>query len=160
MRLRYLSLLVVSSALLVRADDSIGSVASASSFTLDGTVVNSAGVQSWPLMAGDTVGAGNTPIAIFLRDGSKLNLAAKAIVRLESNGTALSARLTEGAMQYAVATGSTLKVLRGGDAIAERSGSISAQAMIGPFDPFRFDPFHFDPFPFRFFPFPPRISER
>jgi hypothetical protein len=126
MRLRYLYLLVASSALLVHAGESIGSVSSVSPFRLDGAVVNSAGVQGWPLKADDTVVAGSTPIAIFLRDGSRINLAANASLHLESAGSTLSARLTEGSMQYSLASGSGVHVFQGSLALRANSGTVTA----------------------------------
>jgi hypothetical protein len=120
-----ISLVAAASAIGVFASQPIATVSSSASFELDGSLVNTAGVTSWPLMPGDRVVAKDSPIVIAMRDGSRITLAANSQMRFESATTDLTANLTSGSMQFTLASGSNLRIVRGGSPVSGRSGLVS-----------------------------------
>jgi hypothetical protein len=110
------------------AGQPIATVSGSSSFELDGSLVNTAGVNAWPLMPGDRVGARDSSIVIAMKDGSRITLAANSQLRLESVASQPTADLISGSMQFSLAAGSNLRVLRGGTPVDGRSGQVSPLA--------------------------------
>lgn len=104
----------------------IASVSGSSSFELDGNLVNTAGVTGWPLMAGDRIAARDSAVVIAMKDGSRITLAANSQMRFESASVEPTANLVSGAMQFSIAPGSSLRVLKGQVPVLGRSGTISA----------------------------------
>jgi hypothetical protein len=107
------------------ASQPIATVSGSSSFELDGSLVNTAGVTAWPLMPGDRVVARDSALVIAMKDGSRLTLAANSQLRFESAAAEPTANLISGSMQFTVAPGSVLRVLRDRVPVGVRSGSIS-----------------------------------
>ena len=71
----------------VSAQSQIGTVSSTTPFLLRGvTVQPNPGVPSWPVMPGDVVRAGNTPLTLVLNDGSRIVLAPEASGRVMLEG--------------------------------------------------------------------------
>jgi len=125
MRAAFLVLSVVGFTFLAGASQPVATVSSESSFEIDGTMVRGLAVPSWPLMAGDTLVSNDAPLSISLRDGSRITLAANSHLRLEPSAQGLTASLTSGSMQFTLAPGSSLRVVKGGTLVGGRSGAVS-----------------------------------
>lgn len=77
--------LALSFSIALSAQTQIATVTSASTFRLRGARVNpSVAVPTWPVMAGDRIKAGDTPVTLTFADGSTVVLApkAEAVVRM------------------------------------------------------------------------------
>lgn len=120
--------MAVAASVIAFAGQPIATVSGSSSFELDGSLVNTAGVNAWPLMPGDRVGARDASIVIAMKDGSRITLAANSQLRFESAASQPTADLISGSMQFTLAAGSNLRVLRGGTPVDGRSGQISPVA--------------------------------
>ena len=107
------------------ASQPIATVSGSSSFELDGSLVNTAGITGWPLMPGDRVVARDAAITIAMNDGSRITLAANSQLRLESAFSGLTANLISGSMQFTLSSGSNLRIARVGSPVTGRSGLVS-----------------------------------
>jgi hypothetical protein len=113
------------------ASQPIATVSGSSSFELDGSLINTAGVTTWPLMPGDRVVAKDSAVVIAMRDGSRITLAANSQIHFGSEANAI-ADLTSGSMQFTLAAGSNLRILRGGSPVVGRSGLVSPPSGVRP----------------------------
>jgi hypothetical protein len=96
------------------ASQPIAAVSGSSSFELDGSLINTAGITAWPLMPGDRLMAGDSPLLIAMKDGSRITLAPHSQLRFDSGAGGLTANLISGDMQFKLASGSALRILRSG----------------------------------------------
>jgi hypothetical protein len=124
--MRKRSLLVIIGGLLVLASGlavtPIGTITSSSSFELGGSSVNTGGVSSWPLVAGQDIVAGASSLTIVFRDGSRITLGPGSRLKTDSSGAQLN--LTGGSMQFSLASSSSLKIQNEGLSVSERSGEL------------------------------------
>jgi ferric-dicitrate binding protein FerR (iron transport regulator) len=95
----------------------VASVRSSADFELRGVAVNTAGVPSWPVMAGDVVTARKSPAIIQLEDGSRVTLAAHSRARVEETKEGLAVRLMDGSMAFVMATNSSARFYSGESAL-------------------------------------------
>lgn len=124
-RISALIALSVTFTLSTLASQPVAMVTSSSTFELDGALVNSAGVTSWPLMSGDDVVARDGAVSIVLLDGSRITLAANSRLQLRPDGAAVSAHLTAGSMRFSIASGSTLRLFTASTPVTGKLGSAS-----------------------------------
>ena len=91
------------------AQTQLGTVTSSSPFELRGASINPApGVPNWPVVAGDTLQAGNTPLTLTLSDGStvilsprtRVTLASGSIMRLESGSVRYTLQRAPGEINF------------------------------------------------------------
>src|SRR5581483_10602517 len=86
-------------------------VSSGEPFMLRGAVVPVAGVPSWPLLAGDSIGTEGASASIRFADGSVVTLAERSNAQLEEVNGKVALRLLGGSMQVTRAAGSTVLFL-------------------------------------------------
>jgi hypothetical protein len=102
----------------------VATVTSSSPFTLRGANVNPGqGVPDWPVLAGDTIKAGTSPVVVTFPDGSTitLNPCAEATVNLSYgvpeyihlSGAAPAFRLLKGSAHYSLKTLTSVQVITG-----------------------------------------------
>ncbi len=115
MKAAVLGLLVL--AVVAFAAEPVATVSSGSDFTLRGAKIETAGVPSWPLLAGDSIAAGTAPIRIRFQDGSVATLSPDSSAKVEQSDSGLLLRLLDGAMQFTGASNSTLSVFSGQTAV-------------------------------------------
>ena len=115
MRVAVLLFLVV--AMSAFAASPVASVSSSSDFVLRGVRVATAGVPSWPVLAGDNVLAGVAPARIRFQDGSVVTLAPDSSARVEQKDDSLLLRLTSGSMAFTLAPNSTIGFFSGQSAL-------------------------------------------
>ena len=85
------------------AQTQLGTVTSSSPFELRGANINPApGVPSWPVVSGDTVQAGKSPLALTLPDGRTVIFAPGTRVTLSVMSNGLMVRLESGSVQNAL----------------------------------------------------------
>jgi hypothetical protein len=118
----------------------IATVSSPSAFTLRGAPVNPGlGVPSWPVLAGDTIKSGNSPVTITFSDGSTITLNSGAEATLDLSGQIPVFRLTKGSASYNLKTLTSVQVMSGNQSftISTQTGTLSkagahtALAMVG-----------------------------
>jgi ferric-dicitrate binding protein FerR (iron transport regulator) len=111
---RYALVLLTMSAF---AASPVASVRSSADFELRGVTVNTAGVPSWPVMAGDLVTARKSPAVIQLEDGSRVTLAVNSRAKIEETKEGLSVRLMDGSMAFVMAANSSARFYSGETAV-------------------------------------------
>jgi len=126
-------LLVSLVAMVAFAATPVGTITTTSDFQLRGVFVHSAGVPSWPVTAGDSVTMGSAPATIHFKDGSMVNLAPYAQVKIEERNDDLNVRLVSGLMTFTTAPGSLLHFFSGSTALTATpnvatTASVSSQA--------------------------------
>jgi len=97
-RTHLLSSLAVAAATCMSAAKPVASVTSSSSFVLRGNVINTDGVPTWPIMAGDEIAANSGPVTVSFNDGSRMTLQQNSLARVESSKAGLVLRLMTGDM--------------------------------------------------------------
>jgi hypothetical protein len=134
--MRLLTILAIGSCLAAMAFalEPIGTASSSASFELNGIVTRSDGVSSWPVMPGDEVRSGISPVVIRFQDGSRMSISEQSRVKLVRNGDALDVNLTGGTAYFNLAPQSALRVYNSGRAVGTRSGSIAAGNQAGVVD--------------------------
>ncbi len=103
----------------------VATASSQSVFTLRGAVINpEQGVPSWPVLAGNTVKAGTSPLTLTFADGSTITLNPGAEGTLELTGRDLPVfRLHKGSASYNLTTRGSVQVMSGGENVAFNSQS-------------------------------------
>ncbi|MFN7981826.1 MAG: hypothetical protein U0Q11_08205 [Vicinamibacterales bacterium] len=117
--------LALSFSIALSAQTPVASVTSASSFRLRGARVNpSVAVPTWPVMAGDRIKAGDTPVTLTFADGSTVVLApkAEAVLRLVDGVPVFE--LDSEAAHYTLANNSSLKLMA-------RKETVQPRALVG-----------------------------
>jgi len=100
----------------------VASVMSSSDFQLRGVSVNTAGVPSWPVLAGDTVTAGTGSATIRFMDGTMVTLAPGSKVAVQEKKNDVSLRLVNGFMSFTLAPSSALSVYSGNTLVQAQPG--------------------------------------
>jgi hypothetical protein len=116
---RLILLLVACSAF---AATPVASVMSSSDFQLRGVSVNTAGVSSWPILAGDTVTAGTGPATMRFMDGTMVTLGPSSRVKVQRKKDDLSLQLLNGSMSFVLAPSSALQVYSGDTLLSAQPG--------------------------------------
>ena len=94
-------------------------VTSSSAFTLRNATVNPGqGVPDWPVLAGDTVKAGESPVTLTFPDGSTITLNPGAVASLDLSGQTPVFRLKRGSALYNLKTLTSVQVLLGDQNVA------------------------------------------
>ncbi len=97
----------------------VATASAPSSFTLRGTTVTpEQGVPSWPVLAGDTIASGTSPVTSTFSDGSTISLSPKGQATLGFSGTTPTFRLVKGTMQYSLKSLTSVHVFSGNQAVA------------------------------------------
>ena len=85
------------------AQDQIATVTSSAPFILRGaSVTPGQGVPTWPIMAGDTLKAGNAPTIVTFPDGSAITLASSTEAKIDSVGGMPVFQLLKGSAHYSL----------------------------------------------------------
>jgi len=114
------ALLAVS--VLASAATPVASLSSSSDFQLSGAAVNTAGVSSWPILAGDKIVSGVGAAIIRFTDGTVVTLAPASQAKVERDKDSISVRLLSGFMSFVAAPDSLLHFYYGNTAIKAQAG--------------------------------------
>jgi hypothetical protein len=87
----------------------VATASSSGGFELRGVPVRTEGVPLWPVMAGDSIHAGATPVLIRFEDGSRVTLGQNSSATVENTGQGLVFRVLSGAVQVAPVSGSKVR---------------------------------------------------
>ncbi|HEY7337636.1 MAG TPA: hypothetical protein VH639_22280 [Bryobacteraceae bacterium] len=132
----FASLLGAMCAIPIWAQGQIGSVTSSSPFTLRGvTVTPGQGVPSWPVMAGDTIAAGNALTVVTFPDGSVVSMAPGAQARIDSDRGKPVFRLLCGSSTYSLRSIMSVELYASDRAVtpaSSLSGPLNVRACSGP----------------------------
>jgi hypothetical protein len=107
--LRFTIVLAVLASLGVAAGP-IATVSSSRSFNLSGHAVTTAGITSWPLVAGDDLATAKSPAVLYFQDGSSVTLAAGSSAKLGGSAREPKLTLTSGRFDYKLVPGSTVVI--------------------------------------------------
>lgn len=110
MKKRMLLIGIVLTGILFAAEP-IGTVTSLDVFELRGTAVNTGGVPSWPMVAGDDVKTTGSSATIRFKDGSQVVLAANSQAKVVREDGGLVLRLVSGSMKVTLSHDSHLTVI-------------------------------------------------
>lgn len=104
-------LAVIMAVVVVLAQTQIATITSDSSFQLRGAGVNPGqGVPSWPVMPGDTMQAGSTPLTLTFSDGSTIILSPGAKAKVDLSGKTPVFELQSGEAHYSLKTLASVKL--------------------------------------------------
>jgi hypothetical protein len=126
--LRRLVLLLIAGSAFAAAP--VASVTSSSDFQLRDATVNTAGVSSWPIMAGDTMVAGTGSATIRFIDGTLVTLAPNSRVKVQEKNSDLSLQLVNGSMSFVLADSSALRIFSGNTPVQAQPG-VATTASVG-----------------------------
>ena len=105
----------------VPAQTQIASAGSSGPFELRGASVNSeAGVPSWPLIAGDEIVTGDSPVIVTFPDGSTVTIGVGSKATMEMSGQTPALDLTSGSLQFALKSRSSMTILQYGQVISPK----------------------------------------
>lgn len=94
------------------AQTQVATVTSAGPFQLRGaSVTPGQGVPSWPVMPGDEIKAGSTPVTVTFADGSTITLAPGSSAKIDLTGQTPVFQLLSGSAQYSLKTTSAVKLM-------------------------------------------------
>jgi ferric-dicitrate binding protein FerR (iron transport regulator) len=96
----------------------VATVSSGADFTLHGAKIVTAGIPSWPVLAGDNILAGTAAARIRFQDGSVVTLSPASSAAVEQGDNGLLLRLLYGSMVFTVAPNSNLSLFSGQTALA------------------------------------------
>jgi len=103
----------------------VATITSDSPFQLRGaSVTQGQGVPSWPVMPGDAIQAGQTPLTLTFPDGSTIVLAPGATAEVALSGNTPVFRLESGTAHYMLKTLASVK-------LEERKSSVSPKDLVG-----------------------------
>lgn len=104
-------LAVVLAVVVALAQTQIATITSDSSFQLRGAgVTPGQGVPSWPVMPGDTIQAGQTPLTLTFSDGSTIILSPGAKAKVDLSGKTPVFQLQSGEAHYSLKTLASVKL--------------------------------------------------
>src|SRR5258708_40273417 len=96
------------------AQTQVATVTSDSAFQLRGAnVTPGEGVPSWPVMPGDILKAGQTPVTITFPDGSVITLAPGSSAKIDLSGQTPVFQLLNGSAHYALKDLTSVKLMSG-----------------------------------------------
>ncbi len=108
-------------AVLVLAQTQVATITSDSPFQLRGAgVTPGQGVPSWPVLPGDTIQAGETPLTITFQDGSTLILAPGASAKVDLVGKTAQFQLETGSAHYVLKTLSAVTLQQGNTTVTPK----------------------------------------
>lgn len=123
---------IVAAVALAFAQTQIATVTSDGGFQLRGaSVTPGQGVANWPVMAGDTIQAGQTPVTIVFTDGSVIMLAPGSSAKIDMSGKQPEFQLVSGDAHYSLKTLDSVKMVFGNKTIVAKdlSGELGAQKL-------------------------------
>lgn len=82
----------------------VASATSSAPFQIQGSQVGTEGVPTWPVMAGDEISAGATPVTLNFKDGSRLTLQKDSKAKVEWKNEAIVLNVIAGAVMVAALT--------------------------------------------------------
>ena len=98
-------------AVVVAAQTQIATITSESAFQLRGVgVTPGQGVPSWPVMPGDTILAGQSPLTLTFSDGSTIILSPGGTAKVDLAGKTPVFKLESGSANYMLKTISSVKL--------------------------------------------------
>jgi hypothetical protein len=104
-------LAVIMAIVVVFAQTQIATITSDSPFQLRGAgVTPGQGVPSWPVMPGDTIQAGSTPLTLTFQDGSTIIVSPGAKAKLDLSGKTPVFQLQSGEAHYSLKTLASVKL--------------------------------------------------
>jgi ferric-dicitrate binding protein FerR (iron transport regulator) len=126
------ALVLLAVSLLASAAPPVASLRSASDFQLSGATVNTAGVSSWPVMAGDKVASGVTPATLRFTDGTVVTLGPGSQAKIEQEKDKLTVRLVSGFMSFVTSPASSMRFFSGAAALQAQAGVTVSASIPGP----------------------------
>jgi len=118
--LRTVRILFVSAvaSLLALGQSQVATVSSSSSFTLRGaSVTTGQGVPDWPVLSGDTIKAGNSPVVVTFSDGSTITLDPGAEATVSLSGQTPVFRLVKGSAHYSLKNLTSVQIVSGNQGV-------------------------------------------
>src|SRR5258708_22978238 len=94
------------------AQTQVATITSESPFQLRGAnVTPGQGVPSWPVMPGDAIQAGETPLTITFQDGSTIVLAPGSSAKVDLSGKTPLFQLENGTAHYSLKSSNAVKLM-------------------------------------------------
>jgi hypothetical protein len=104
--------------MIAAGQNQIATAMSIGPFRLRGaTITPGQGVTSWPVISGDVIRSGESPVTIEFPDGSTITLAPASSARLDLVGDTPSFRLEAGTAHYALKTVDSVKLVAGTNSV-------------------------------------------
>lgn len=100
----------------------IANVSSSESFKVSGVSVPVAGIRSWPVVDGDELRAGNAPVTLTFKDGTRVVLGKNSRATVEGKNKNAALRLLDGAMAYTLRGRSAVRLYSDGNLISAEPG--------------------------------------
>ena len=100
----------------------IANVSGTEPFKVSGVSVPVSGVSSWPVIAGDELAAGNAPVVLTFKDGSRVTLGKNSRATLEGKSKNAALRLLDGAMAFTLSRGSGVRLYSAGSLVNAQAG--------------------------------------
>src|ERR1700680_3007335 len=132
--LRTVKILFVSAVVssLALGQSQVATVSSSSSFTLRGaSITTGQGVPDWPVLAGDTIKAGNSPVVVTFPDGSTITLDPGAEATVSLSGQTPVFRLVKGSAHYALKSLTSVQIISGSQGVTLTSVSGDVGRSVG-----------------------------
>jgi len=108
----------------------LANVSSTEPFLVSGVKVPVEGVSSWPVIAGDELKAGNAPVVLTFKDGTRVTLGKNSRATVEGKSKNAALRLLEGAMAFTLMKGSNVRLYSAGNAVNAQAG-VTGTAVAG-----------------------------
>jgi len=110
MRRLWLACCFVVSVISAVASTSVATVTSAVPFKLDGRLIDTPGVTTFPLVVGDVVATRDGATVLFFDDGSVVKIGARSSIRIAGAEMRPKVVLLAGALDYKLVPGSNISV--------------------------------------------------
>jgi hypothetical protein len=117
-----MALWVSVSAIVCLAAAPIANVSGTEPFKVSGVSVPVSGVSSWPVIAGDELSAGNAPVVLTFKDGSRVTLGKNSRATVEDKNKKVALRLLDGAMVFMLSRGSNVRLYSAGNLVNAQAG--------------------------------------
>jgi len=108
----------------------IANVSSSEAFKVSGVSVPVSGVSSWPVIAGDELMAGNAPVVLTFKDGTRVTLGKNSRATVEGKNKNAALRLLDGAMGFTLSQGSNVRLYSAGNLVNAQAG-VAGTAVAG-----------------------------
>ncbi len=121
---------IITSSLVCFAARPIANVTSSEPYKVSGVAVPVAGVKSWPVVAGDELRAGEAPLVVTFKDGSRVTLGKNSRAKVEGEGRNAALRLFDGAMGFLLLKGSKVRLYSESNPVSAQAG-VAGTAVAG-----------------------------
>jgi len=121
MQVKRVSTLLVSFLVAALAQNQVATVSSDTAFQLRGAnIAPGQGVPNWPVMPGDAIKAGETPVTVSFPDGSTIVLAPRSSAKIGLAGQKPVFQLLGGSAHYSLKDLNSIVLMAGKDTVAAK----------------------------------------